>query len=123
MTPMLTRREFGLFAVALVGVCAAVPEFEPGVETAGVELIRQVRISRLVDHIEHAATVAGIDHVGVGSDYDSVGLTVPRGLEHIGKTPNVIAALKDRGFSDGDVAKVMWGNVLQVMQTAEAAAG
>ena len=91
-------------------------------EVAGVELIGQVPLSRLVDHIEHAATVAGIDQVGVGCDYDSVGLRVPEGLEHIGKTPNLVAALRARGFSDEDVGKVMGGNVLRVMRQVEGAA-
>jgi membrane dipeptidase len=91
-------------------------------ELAGVELIGQVPLSRLVDHIEHAATVAGIDHVGVGCDYDSVGLRLPEGLEHIGKTPNLIAALRARGFSAEDVGKVMGGNVLRAMRQAEAVA-
>ena len=79
-------------------------------------------MSRLVDHIEHAASVAGIDHVGLGSDYDSIGLKLPEGLEHIGKTPNLVAALKKRGFSDEHVGKVMGGNALRVMQKAEAVA-
>jgi membrane dipeptidase len=92
------------------------------IETAGVDLIGQIPLGRLVDHIEHAATVAGINHVGIGCDYDSVGLKVPEGLEHIGKTPNLIAALTDRGFSDEDVGKVMGGNMLRVMQAAETAA-
>ncbi len=92
------------------------------IETAGVDLIEQVPLGRLVDHIEHAATVAGIDHVGIGCDYDAVGLKVPEGLEHIGKTPNLVAALEDRGFSDDDVGKVMGGNILRVMQSAEAVA-
>ena len=91
-------------------------------EKAGVELIGQVPLGRLIDHIEHAATIAGIDHVGVGCDYDSVGLRVPEGLEHIGKTPNLVAALRARGFSDEAVGKVMGGNVLRVMQQAEAVA-
>ena len=91
-------------------------------ELAGVELIGQVPLSRLVDHIEHAATVAGIDHVGVGCDYDSVGLRLPEGLEHIGKTPNLIAALRARGFSAEDVGKVMGGNVLRAMRQAEVVA-
>lgn len=90
---------------------------------AEVELIGAPPLSRLVDHIEHAATVAGIDHVGLGSDFDSVGLKLPTGLEHIGKTPNLIEAMKDRGFSDADVAKVMGGNALRAMQAAERAAG
>jgi membrane dipeptidase len=90
---------------------------------AEVETIGQPPLSRLVDHIEHAAAVAGIDHVGLGSDFDSIGLKVPQGLEHIGKTPNLVAALKNRGFSAEHVAKVLGGNALRVMQKAEAAAG
>ncbi len=91
------------------------------IETAGVNLIGQVPLSRLVDHIEHAATVAGIDHVGIGCDYDAVGLRVPEGLEHIGLTPNLTAALAARGFSDDDINKVMGANVLRAMQQAESA--
>ena len=90
-------------------------------ELEGVELVGQIPLERLVDHIEHAATVAGIDHVGLGCDYDSVGLRVPAGLEHIGLTPNLVAALEARGFSREDQAKIMGGNVLRVMRAAEAA--
>lgn len=93
------------------------------IETAGVDLIGQVPLSRLIDHIEHAAAVAGIDHVGIGCDYDAVGLKVPEGLENIGETPNLIAALKERGFSDDDVGKVMGDNILRALRTAEAVAG
>lgn len=93
------------------------------IEKAGVDLIGQIPLGRLVDHIEHAATMAGIDHVGVGCDYDSVGLKVPKGLEHIGLTPNLVTALTNRGFSQNDVAKIMGGNVLRVMQETEDAAG
>lgn len=92
------------------------------IETAGVDLIGQVPLSRLVEHIEHAVSVAGIDHVGIGCDYDAVGLKVPEGLEHIGKTPNLVAALRNRGFSDADVGKIMGGNVLRAMRQAEAVA-
>ena len=93
------------------------------IETAGVDLIGQIPIDRLIDHIAHAADVAGIDHVGIGCDYDSVGLKVPEGLEHIGLTPNLVAALAARGFSDEEVAKIMGGNMLRVMEAAEAVAG
>lgn len=89
---------------------------------AEVRTIGQPPLSRFVDHIEHAASVAGIDHIGIGSDYDSIGLKLPEGLEDIGKTPNLIAALKKRGFIDEHVAKIMGGNALRVMQKAEAAA-
>ncbi|MFN7924858.1 MAG: dipeptidase [Bryobacteraceae bacterium] len=89
---------------------------------AEVATIGQPPLSRLVDHIEHAATVAGIDHVGVGSDFDSITLKLPKGLEHIGKTGNLVAALKQRGFKDDQVNKIMGGNMLRAMQKAEAVA-
>jgi membrane dipeptidase len=89
---------------------------------ADVKTIGQPPLSRLVDHIEHAAAVAGIDHVGLGSDFDSIGLKLPEGLEDIGKTPNLVGALKRRGFTDEQIRKVMGGNALRVMQRAEAVA-
>jgi membrane dipeptidase len=89
---------------------------------ADVKTIGQPPLSRLIDHIEHAAAVAGIDHVGLGSDFDSIGLKLPEGLEDIGKTPNLVAALKQRGFTDEQIRKVMGGNALRVMQRAEAVA-
>ncbi len=92
------------------------------IELEEVETIGQPSLSRLVDHIEHAATVAGIDHVGIGSDFDSIGLKLPKGLEHIGKTPILVAALKQRGFSSGHVEKVMGGNMLRAMEQVEAKA-
>lgn len=87
-----------------------------------IELIGQPPLDRLVDHIEHAASVAGIDHVGIGSDYDSIGYKLPKDLEHIGKTPNLIAAMKRRKFSDESIHKIMGGNLLRVMQQAESLA-
>ncbi len=86
---------------------------------AEVEKIGRLPLAGLVDHIEHAATVAGIDHVGIGCDYDSVGLKVPEGLDDIGETPNLVGALKDRGFSADDIDKIMGGNALRVMRKAE----
>ncbi len=91
-------------------------------EKAEVEKIGRLPLARLADHIEHAATVAGIDHVGIGCDYDSVGLKVPAGLDDIGETPNLVAALGERGFSADEVEKIMGGNALRVMRKAEEAA-
>jgi membrane dipeptidase len=84
-----------------------------------VNTIGQPPMSKVVDHIEHAAKVAGVDHVGIGSDFDSIGLKLPEGLKHIGKTPNLVAALRPRGFSAADVNKIMGGNMLRAMQQAE----
>lgn len=92
-------------------------------EKAEVEKIGRIPLSKLVDHIVHTATVAGIDHVGIGCDYDSVGLKVPEGLDDIGQTPNLTAALEARGFSMGEIEMIMGGNVLRVMREAERIAG
>ena len=93
------------------------------IEKESIEAIGAIPLSRLVDHIEHCATVAGIDHVSLGCDYDSIGLKLPEGIEDISKTPNLIAALKDRGFNDEDVDKILGRNALRVLQQNEANAG
>jgi membrane dipeptidase len=69
-------------------------------------------LERVVDHIEHVAKVAGIDHVGIGTDYESG--DVPNGLEHAGKMPNLTAALLKRGFSEDETRKILIGNFQRV---------
>ena len=75
----------------------------------------------LADHIDHVVRVAGIDHVGLGSDYDGV-TTLPEGMEDVSRFPWLTAELLRRGYSEADVAKVLGGNVLRVMRQAEATA-
>lgn len=75
----------------------------------------------LVDHIDHMVEVAGVDHVGIGSDFDGVPF-LPQGLEHVGQLPNLTAELLRRGYSDEDVLKILGGNVLRVMEAVETAA-
>ena len=81
-----------------------------------------VPLSRLLDHFEHAVKVAGVDHVGLGSDFDGVSDMVPSGMEDASKIPNLVAGLMDRGFSDDDILKILGGNTLRVMRAVEAAA-
>lgn len=76
-------------------------------------------VSGVVDHIEHIAKVAGIDHVGLGSDYDGVPL-LPTGLEDVSKFPNVTTELKKRGYSDTDVRKILGENLMRVFAAVEA---
>jgi len=73
----------------------------------------------VVDHIDRVVEIAGIDHVGLGSDFDGVGDTLPFGLKDVSEYPNLIAELLRRGYSDEDVAKVCSGNVLRVMEAVE----
>ncbi|KAJ5584805.1 uncharacterized protein N7459_004605 [Penicillium hispanicum] len=70
-------------------------------------------LERVAEHIVHIGTVAGFDHVGIGSDFDGIP-TVPRGLEDVSKFPDLIAELLRRGLSDEDAAKVAGGNLLRV---------
>src|SRR5690242_258937 len=75
-------------------------------------------LSQVADHIEHVRDVAGVDHVGVGSDFDGI-TTVPVGLEDVSKFPDLLAELLRRGWSEQDVRKVAGLNVLRVLRAAE----
>jgi membrane dipeptidase len=68
----------------------------------------------LIDHIDHIARVAGVDHVGLGSDFDGVS-ALPLGMEDVTRFPRIAQALLDRGYSDDDVKKMLGGNMLRVM--------
>lgn len=83
-----------------------------------VSRLPPVTLARLVDHIDHVAQVAGVDHVCLGSDFDGVAAT-PRGLENVAKLPALTAALRARGYPAGDVEKILGGNVLRVLQANE----
>jgi membrane dipeptidase len=72
----------------------------------------------VADHIDHIRDVAGIDHVGVGSDFDGLP-GIPDGLEDVSTYPALFAELADRGYDDEALAKVAGRNVLRVMRAAE----
>jgi membrane dipeptidase len=82
----------------------------------------KVTLSDVADHIEHIAKVAGVDHVGIGSDFDGVENELPEGLGDVSTYPALLAEMMRRGWSDADVAKLAGGNVLRVMERAEAVA-
>jgi membrane dipeptidase len=73
-------------------------------------------IDDVVANIEHVVQVAGIDHVGIGSDFDGIQNDVPKGLEDASKMPALAALLRKRGHSEADVEKIMGGNFLRVMK-------
>ncbi|WP_420142224.1 dipeptidase, partial [Sphingomonas sp.] len=79
----------------------------------------RVTLSQVADHIDHVARVAGVDHVGIGSDFDGVGDTLPDGLGDVSTYPALLAELMRRGWTDRDIAKLAGGNVLRVMEAAE----
>jgi Zn-dependent dipeptidase, microsomal dipeptidase homolog len=71
-------------------------------------------VSRVADHIDHVVKLVGIDHVGIGSDYDGVGDSLPLGLKDVSTYPNLIAELLRRGYTAEDVAKVCYKNIFRV---------
>jgi membrane dipeptidase len=72
----------------------------------------------VADHVEHVRQVAGIDHVGIGSDFDGI-TSVPLGLENVGDYPNLFAELLRRGWSDEEIKKLAGLNALRVLREAE----
>ncbi|HYQ69530.1 dipeptidase [Actinophytocola sp.] len=75
-------------------------------------------LSDVVAHVEHAREVAGVDHIGIGGDYDGVD-ELPAGLEDVSGYPNLFAALLDRGWTEEDCAKLAGENVLRALTDAE----
>jgi membrane dipeptidase len=82
-----------------------------------------VTVSDVADHLDYIVKVAGIDHVGIGSDFDGVDGVLPTGLTSVADYPNLFAELIHRGWSDGMLAKLSGGNILRVMRGAEKVAG
>jgi membrane dipeptidase len=78
-------------------------------------------LGEVADHIDHIADLAGVDHVGIGSDYDGID-TTPSGLEDVSTFPALFTELSRRGWSDEDLAKLAGENVLRAMREAETAA-
>ena len=76
-------------------------------------------LKSLIDHIDHSAQIAGIDHVGLGSDFDGVAGATPAGIDSAADLPKITQALLDRGYSADDIRKILGGNVLRVFRDAE----
>jgi membrane dipeptidase len=77
-------------------------------------------LKSLIDHIDHIAKVAGIDHVGLGSDFDGVAGAMPAGIDSAADLPKITQALLDRGYSAEDIKKILGGNILRVFRQVEA---
>jgi len=77
----------------------------------------RVEFSKIIEHIDHAVKVAGIEHVGLGSDFD--GANMPYGMEDAAKLPKITEALLQKGYSEGDVKKILGENTLRFMTEVE----
>jgi len=78
----------------------------------------RVEWTRIIDHIDHAARLVGADHVGLGSDFD--GANMPYGMEDASHLPQIAKALREKGYSDSDIRKILGGNTLRLMEQAAA---
>ncbi|HET7750021.1 MAG TPA: dipeptidase [Terriglobales bacterium] len=76
-------------------------------------------LKSLIDQIDHIAKVAGIDHVGLGSDFDGVSGALPQGMDSVADLPKITQALLDRGYKPEDIKKILGGNVLRVFRQVE----
>lgn len=79
-------------------------------------------LEETLDHFDHVVNLVGVDHVGIGSDYDGVGDSLPIGLKDVSTYPNLVEGLLDRGYSETDIEKILGGNLLRVWRAVEAAA-
>jgi membrane dipeptidase len=77
-----------------------------------------VSFARIADHIDHIIKLVGIDHVGIGSDFDGI-QAVPADLKSVADLPNLTKELLRRGYSESDIDKILGGNMLRVMEEVE----
>ena len=84
--------------------------------------VPEITIEPLLDQIDYGVKLVGIDHIGLGSDFDGVGGDLPEGLRTVADFPNLVAGLQGRGYSDEDIRKILGGNMLRAWAEIEAAA-
>jgi membrane dipeptidase len=86
-------------------------------EYVAKDILPRVDYTKIIEHIDHAVKVAGLDHVGLGSDFD--GANMPYGMEDASMLPKITEALLKKGYSDGDVKKILGENTLRLMTDVE----
>lgn len=77
-------------------------------------------VETVLDHIDHVKELIGVDHIGIGSDYDGVGDSLPVGLKDVSSYPNLVQGLIDRGYSDDEIKMILGGNLMRVWKQVEA---
>ena len=100
------------------GKLATYVEYE-WIERAWAARIPRPPFKSLIDQIDHIAKVAGVDHVGLGSDFDGVSGATPAGMDSAADLPKITQGLLDRGYSPGDIAKILGGNLMRVFRDVE----
>jgi membrane dipeptidase len=89
------------------------------IEREWIAKIPRPPLNSLIDHIDHIAKVAGVDHVGLGSDFDGVSGATPQGIDSAADLPKITQALLDRGYSAEDIHKILGGNLMRVFREVE----
>jgi membrane dipeptidase len=89
------------------------------IEREWIAKIPRPPLKSLMDHIDHIAKVAGVDHVGLGSDFDGVSGATPQGIDSAADLPKITQALLDRGYSADDIKKILGGNLMRVFREVE----
>lgn len=77
-------------------------------------------LETVLDHIDHVRDLIGVEHIGIGSDYDGVGDSLPVGLKDVSSYPNLVQGLMDRGYSDDEIEMILGGNLMRVWKQVEA---
>jgi membrane dipeptidase len=89
------------------------------IEREFIAKIPRPPLKSLIDHIDHIAKMAGVDHVGLGSDFDGVSGATPQGIDSAADLPKITQALVDRGYSGEDIHKILGGNLMRVFHEVE----
>jgi len=89
------------------------------IEREFIAKIPRPPLKSLIDHIDHIAKVSGVDHVGLGSDFDGVSGATPQGIDSAADLPKITQALLDRGYSAEDIHKILGGNLMRVFREVE----
>jgi len=92
---------------------------EDGIQREWLAKIPRPPFSALIDQIDHIAKVTGVDHVGLGSDFDGVSGATPAGMDSAADLPKITQALLDRGYSAENIHKILGGNLLRVFREVE----
>jgi membrane dipeptidase len=77
------------------------------------------KLDDVLDHIDYIRDLVGVDHVGLGSDFDGVGDSLPEGVKSVADYPNIVAGLLARGYDESDIEKILGGNLLRVWSEVE----
>jgi len=114
------ERRLGLVRDSMMAAGVSEPELNAAREAYRKRSPRPLAtLADVADHIEHVRDVAGMDHVGIGADYDGMG-TPPVGLDDVSTYPNLFAELLSRGWTEADLGKLANGNILRAVRAAEA---